>query len=200
MVYLIGASSLYQAFISPPYSVRYPVYNKSTAIPGMSLNPRTRNKLKDLSLLFEKGVLKNRVDIVCWHDMINNSLTPHKSNRNQPLLVEQLSEILRKHSQQFAAIIYCQRFGTPNIFDKRRTLNILIVDVKKKLLSKRKQKTPAITNEIRKLDPSSVLERNFITGILRKSANLYRLVLQKRSKTRKRKSKKEKKAESLLTW
>ena len=200
MVYLIGASSLYQAFISPPYSVRSLVYNKSTAIPGMSLNPRTRNKLKNLSLLFEKGVLKNRVDIVCWHDMINNSLTPHKSNRKQPLLVEQLSEILRKHSQQFAAIIYCQRFGTPNIFDKLRTLNILIVDVKKKLLSKRKQKTPAITNEIRKLHPWSVLERNFITGIMRKFANLYRLVLQKRSKTRKRKSKKEKKAESLLTW
>ena len=194
MVYLIGASSLYQAFNSSPYSVRSPVYNKSTAIPGLSLNPRTRNKLKDLSLLLEKGFLKNRVDIVCWHDVINNSITPHKTNGNQPLSVEQLLEILRKHSQKFAAIIYCQRFGTPNIFDKLRTLNILIVDVKKKLLSKRKQKTPAITNEIRKLHPWPVLERNFITGILRKSANLYCLVLQKRSKTRKRKSKKKKKA------
>ena len=99
-----------------------------------------------------------------------------------------------QHSQKFAAIIYCQGFGTPNIFDKLRTLNILIVDVKKKLLSKRKQKTPAITNEIRKLHPWPVLQRNFITGILRKSANLYCLVLQKRSKTRKRKSKKKKKA------
>ena len=93
-----------------------------------------------LSLLLEKGFLKNRVDIVCWHDVIINSITPHKSNGNQPLSVEQLLEILRKHPQKFAAIIYCQRFGTPNISDKLRTLNMLIVDVKKKFLSKRKQK------------------------------------------------------------
>ena len=101
-----------------PYSVRSPVYNKSTAIPGLSRNPRTRNKLKDISLLLEKGFPKNRVDIVCWHDVINNSITPHKSNGNQPLSVEQLLEIPRKHSEKFAAIIYCQRFGTANIFDK----------------------------------------------------------------------------------
>ena len=194
MVYLIGASSLYYAFNSSQYSVRSPVYNMSTAILGLSLNPRTIYKLKHFSLLHEKGFLKNWVDIVCRHDVINKSITPQISNGNQPLSVEHLLEILRKHSQKFAAIIYCQKFGTPNIFDELRTLNILIVDVKKKLLSKRKQKTPAITDEIRKLHPWPVLERNFLAGILRKAANLYCLVLQKRSKTRKSKSKKKKKA------
>ena len=199
MVYFIGASSLYQAFTSSFHSVRSPVYNKSTAILGLSLNPRTRNRLKDLRLLLEKGFLKNRIDMVCWHDVINNSLTPHKSNGNQLLSVEQLLEILRKHSQKFAAIIYCQRFGTPNIFDKLRTLNILVVDVKKRLLSKRKQKTPAITNEIRKLHPWLLLEQNFITGILRKSANLYCLVFQKPSRTQKENPKRKRKLANLVS-
>ena len=158
MVHLKGASSFYQAFNFSPHSVRSPVYNKSIAVPGFSLNPRTRNKLKDLGVLLEKGFLENRVDEVCLHDVINNSLTPHKSNKNLPLSVEQLLEILRKHSQKFAAIIYCQKFGTTNIFNKLSTLNILIVDVKKSLLSQRK-KTPAMTNEIRNIHPWLVLEQ-----------------------------------------
>ena len=126
-------------------------YNKTTAIPGLSFNPQRGNNFEDLGLLLETGFLKNWVDIVCWHVVINDSYTPHKSNGSQPLSIEQFLESLRTHSQKFAAIFYCQRFGTSNIFDKLRNLNILLVDVKKNLLPKRKQKTPATTNEIRKL-------------------------------------------------
>ena len=194
MVYLIGASSLYRAFNSSPYSLRSTIYKKSTAIPGLSLNPNSNNRLKDLGFLLERGQLRDRSDLVCWHDVINNSITEHKSNGNKALTVEQLLQILKKHSHKFAAIIYCQRFSTPNILEELRTLNILIIDVKKKLMSKRKQKTPKITSELQKVHPWPELERNFITTILKKSTDLYSLVLQKRSKTRKRKPRKKKKA------
>ena len=183
MVYLIGASSLYRAFNSSPYSLRSKIYKKSTAIPGLSLNPNSNDRLKDLGFLLERGQLRDRSDLVCWHDVINNSITEHKSNGNKALTVEQLLQILKKHSHKFAAIIYCQRFSTPNILEELRTLNILIIDVKKKL-----------TSELQKVHPWPELERNFITTILKKSTDLYSLVLQKRSKTRKRKPRKKKKA------
>ena len=194
MVYLIGASSLYRAFNSSPYSLRSIIYKKSTAIPGLSLNPNSNNRLKDLGFLLKRGQLRDRSDLVCWHDVTNNSITEHKSNGSKVLTVEQLLQILKRHSHKFAAIIYCQRFSTPNILEELRTLNILIIDVKKKLLSKRKQKTPKITSELQKVHPWFELERNFITTILKKSTDLYSLVLQKRSKTRKRKPRKKKKA------
>ena len=194
MVYLIGASSLYRAFNSSPYSLRSTIYKKSTAISGLSLNPNSNNRLKDLGFLLERGQLRDRSDLVCWHDVIDNSITEQKSNGNKALTVEQLLQILKKHSHKFAAIIYCQRFSTPNILEELRTLNILIIDVKKQLLSKRKQKTPKITPELQKIHPWPELEHNFITTILMKSTDLYSLVLQKRSKTRKRKPRKKKKA------
>ena len=96
MVYLIGASSLYRAFNSSPYSLRSTIYKKSTAIPGLSLNPNSNNRLKDLGFLLERGQLRDRSDLVCWHDVIKNSITEHKSNGNKALTVEQLLHILKK--------------------------------------------------------------------------------------------------------
>ena len=182
MVYLVGASSLYRVFNSSPYSLRSTIYKKSTAIPGLSLNPNSNNRLKDLGFLLERGHVRERSDLVCWHDVINNSITEHKSNGNKTLTVEQLLQILKKHFHKFAAIIYCQRFSTPNILEELRTLNILIIDVKKQFLSKRKQKTPKITSKIQNVHPWPELERNFITTILKKSTDLYSLVLQKTQK------------------
>ena len=96
MVYLIGASSLYRAFNSSPYSLRSTIYKKSTAISGLSLNPNSNNRLKDLGFLLERGQLRDRSDLVCWHDVINNSITEQKSNGNNALTVEQLLQILKK--------------------------------------------------------------------------------------------------------
>ena len=162
---------------------------------GIQLGVFRHCAIDEIGFLLERGQLRDRSDLVCWHGVINNSITEHKSNGNKALTVEQLLQILKKHSHKFAAIIYCQRFGTPNILEELRTLNILIIDVKKKLLSKRKQKTSKITSELQKVHPWPELERNFITTILKKSTDLYSLVLQKRSKTRKKTQKKE---ESLI--
>ena len=153
MVYLIGARSLYRAFNSSPYSLRSSIYKKSTAIPGLSLNRNSNNRLKDLGFLLETGQLRDRSDLVCWHDVINNSITEHESNGNKALTVEQLSQILKKHSHKFAAIIYCRRISTPNILEELRTLNILIIDVKKNFCSSASRKHQKLPLNYKKITP-----------------------------------------------
>ena len=157
MVYLIGASSLYRAFENAPYSLKSSNQKRSFALSGLSFKPRSE-KLKNFGYLLRQRSFKNSKNLVCWHDVINNSITKHKSNNYTACS-------LKQYTKNFIAIVYCQRFGTSNIHEDLRQLNIIIIDAKTKLLSKRKQNLPEFAQEIKNSTPglywSAILSQRF---------------------------------------
>ena len=78
--------------------------------------------------------------IVKWHDVINNSITPHKSNNNIGLTTEELTQMLLSHKDKINSIIYCQRIATNNIFKSLLKTEILVIDAKKKFFAQKQPK------------------------------------------------------------
>ena len=74
-----------------------------------------------------------------WHDLINNAITPHRSNNYQPQSVTHLLASLRSLTD-LCGIVYCQRTGSPNIFEDLRTVDCLITQVTTDFLSKSEQR------------------------------------------------------------
>ena len=55
---------------------------------------------------------------VIWHDVVNNSLSPHRSKSNKPLILPQLFAMLKKYQERIEAIMYCPIERTPDIYDQ----------------------------------------------------------------------------------
>ena len=49
-----------------------------------------------------------------WHDVVNNSLSKHRSNNDNSLTTECLIEILKENKSKMSAIIYVHPQNTPN--------------------------------------------------------------------------------------
>ena len=52
--------------------------------------------------------------------MLNNSLTPHKSNNNTALTPKELASELLKFKSCITALVFCERIGAPLPFDDLR--------------------------------------------------------------------------------
>ena len=50
-----------------------------------------------------------------WHDVVNNSLSRHRSNNSKPLIPSQFIAVLEKYRERIEAIVFCPREGTPVI-------------------------------------------------------------------------------------
>ena len=188
MVLIVGASCLYKAINFLPSWQRKSLEGNIFARPGLSFN-NCISKLKNLQHLLSHGSLNGRTDLIIWHDILSNSITPHRTNNNTPQSTDELIATLKIFRQNIKAILYNRRFGTPQLFDKLCEHRVsLVISVQKHLLSRRKQKSPWFVQEIQKVHPDVNIEINFVNIILAHESNLRKLTLKKRSKARKRKS------------
>ena len=108
MVFILAASSLHHAIKTLPQALQDHYKEGIYAIPGLSFNPNAVKVRKtdqfQLSRFFRD---KNR--LVIWHDVVNNSLSRHRSNENQHLTPSQLIPVLEKYHERIEAIVYCPR-------------------------------------------------------------------------------------------
>ena len=92
-------------------------------------------------------------DVVFWHDVLNNSISRHDSNNFQALSVSQLIDELNAIQDKLCALVCCQRYRTPYIFDALNELetdhNIEVFSVVKDFISTKKQKDPELLTNIR---------------------------------------------------
>ena len=116
MVQILAASSLYHALKSVQYNEKKELLTKITTVPGLSFNPNIKNRLKIAQNLLVRSRLSTRTDIVVWHDLINNSISSHKSIYYRPSSVQELTNYLTTNNNKFKALVHCQRTGTPDIF------------------------------------------------------------------------------------
>ena len=89
MVYIVAASSVDHALdtLNPENPKTYK--EKIFSIPGLSLNPNTKNPQKIVQNLLSKD-LAEKTDIIIWHDVLNKSISKHESNNYRALTVPQL--------------------------------------------------------------------------------------------------------------
>ena len=79
MVFVIGASSLHHALEKLPASFQYQLVETYLAMPGLSFNPNAVNSRKTVPH-YLASFLYHQLNIVIWHDNINNSNSRHRSN------------------------------------------------------------------------------------------------------------------------
>ena len=106
MLKIIAASSLYNSVEDLQIHLRKQLQKLVHAGPGFSLNPKSVNKSKDVLNILKSEELKTG-KIFLWHDLITNTITPHKSNDYQPQSVTQLVTSLRSR-RNLCGIVYCQ--------------------------------------------------------------------------------------------
>ena len=175
MVFILAASSLHHAFETLTLEEKPRYKDKIYTIPGLSLNPHTENPRKIVQNLLAKD-LKEKKDIVIWHDVLNNSISRHDSNNFQALTVPQLIDELKGLQNKISALVYCQRFRTPYIFDALHVLktdqNIEVFSIVKDFISSKKQKDPELLKQYKALHQSPELELKSLDFILRKDSQL----------------------------
>ena len=71
--------------------------------------------------------LKVKIEIVVWHDVLNNSLCKHKSIIYRPLSVPDLLNVTKTLQDKLSALVYSQRGRTPDIFDSLKELEKAIL-------------------------------------------------------------------------
>ena len=142
---VFGASSLAAAVNTLPGGVLQRLRH-ITAWPGLHLiqsSAKFRHKTLQHQLRLVQRFQSNntqhcRPKIIIWDDVIINSLTPHSSNFNNPLSPTALFQELCALPCDIAAIGYCQRKGSPDVFQLLRQ-SFLVISLVRHLLSHRKQ-------------------------------------------------------------
>ena len=155
-MHIFGASSFAAAIQSLPGGV-FCRRQHLTALPGLHLNHLSA-KFPHKTLQIQLHQLKrlqqtatqppSRLNVIIWHDVNKNSLTPHSSNYHKPLSLQALVQAISALPCDIVAIVYCQRTGSPDVFHLLQQ-SFLILHPVKHLLSHRKQHNPSIVQQYR---------------------------------------------------
>ena len=127
MINVVVASSIKRALRNLDFDDRNTLQNNITVISSLSLNPYARSDTLKLSFLLDHGILKNTNHLVLWRDILNNSLTPDKSNNKTALTPKELATELLKYKSRIIAFVYCERIGAPHAFDYLRDQYFTVV-------------------------------------------------------------------------
>ena len=114
MVFILAASSLHHAIKTLPQALQDHYKKGIYALPGLSFNPNAL-KVRKTAQFQLSHFFRDKKRLVIWHDVVNNSLSRHRSKHNKP---SQLIEVLEKYQERIEAIVYCPREGTPDIYDQ----------------------------------------------------------------------------------
>ena len=198
---VLGASSVQHALESLDRITCTLSFTQATGISGLSFNPAAKNPHKLIQNPIGRGACRDN-KLIIWHDAINNSVSKHRSNNNNPLSPQQLCDILVEYSDCLLAIVYARRRGTPNLLSDllavaKRT-GIFVIEAKK-LLSPRKQRDPTYQQELSQLHWHEPLELQLIRTALSHAHNLKKQVDTHRRPKSKNKNKRTPRAKKALT-
>ena len=81
-MYILAASSLSHAHKTLRMAEQNRISQYCYALGGLSLNCKYQSKRAQT---FLDGELAHRIDIIIWHDLINNSISKHNRNNDTAL-------------------------------------------------------------------------------------------------------------------
>ena len=171
MVFVLGASSLDHALRKLPAPSQKSVKDYSFTKPGLMLNFNARDSQKTIQYYYHH-YLSHRNDLVIWHDAVKNSISRHRSNNNRKLSSEQLVNLLLRYRTNICAIVYCRRNGTEDIEESLGSTGILVLNIVKEFISKRKAKNQVLIEKYKELHQPPSLELKTLLLLRRYSSNL----------------------------
>ena len=184
MAMIVAASSLYHSLKDPEQEERRETQQKVYAVPGLPLNPNTLTRGKDLQVLLKLQSLASK-QIIIWHDVLNNSISPHRTNNYTPCRLDELLVYLQSKRRQISGIVYCRRTGTPDIFEDLRKTEIIVIKTTGSLISRRKRQNPAVLREYLQVHQSSELELKSLRLVLSHRDHLPGIFSRIRAQTKK---------------
>ena len=134
-------------------------------------------------------------NFIIWRDVINNSLSKHRSNNDNPLTPENLIKVLEEYKNKISAIVYVHRQNTTNIYGRLVETGILTINVTKHLISKRKASNKELIRKLKLVHHPAFLEIKNLRIIRRYFPNLSEFINKvesRRPSSRKRKVDKQK--------
>ena len=137
MVFILAASSLHHAIKT-----------------ALSFNPNAV-KVRTTAQFQLSHFFCDKTRLVIGHDVVNNSLSRHRSNNNKPLTPSQLTAVLEKYQKRIEAIVYCPREETPDIYDQLKRSSLVTIHIVKDIVSRRKQKDPMFTQRVQSITPKA---------------------------------------------
>ena len=181
MVFILAASSLHHAIQTAPQVTQNRYKRNVYALPGLSFNPNAL-KIRKTAQFQLSHFFHDKKRLVIWHDVVNNSLSRHRSNDNKPLTPSQLIAVLENYQERIEAIVYCPREGTPDISDQLKCSTLVTIHLVKDIVSRRKQKDLSLLKEYRALHQRLALELKTLTIVLTHKNNLRSLITRSRRK------------------
>ena len=151
------------------------------ALPGLSFNPNAV-KVRKNAQFHLSHFFRDEKRLVIWHDVVNNSLSRHRSNNNKPFTPSQLIAELEEYQERIEAIVYCPREGTPDIYDQLKRSTPVTFHIVKDIVSKRKEEEPSLLKEYRALHQRPALELKTLTIVLAHKNNLRSMITRSRPK------------------
>ena len=177
MVFIIAASSLHHSVNTLPLTLQKRLDVTFKAVPGLSFNLNANNRQKTAQYLlsnYPKCMIEK--NFITWHDVINNSLSKHRSTNDNPLTPESLIEILKEYKNKILAIIYVNRQNSPYLYGRLVETGILTIDVTKHSISKRKASNKELIRKLKLIHPPAFLEIKNLRIIRRYFPNLSELI------------------------
>ena len=116
MVFILAESSLHHA-LETLTCQKNNLREKLYSIPGLSLNTYTK-KYENIEQNLLDVQLKDKNNVVNWHEVIYHSTSRHKSNEFRSLSVPDLLAILNQLQDSSGALVYCQRDRPPHIAEE----------------------------------------------------------------------------------
>ena len=181
MVFILAASSLHHAIKTLPHALQDHYNEGIYALPGLSFNPNAL-KVRKTAQFQLSHFFRDKKRLVICHDVVNNSLSRHRSNNNKPLTSSQLFAVLEKYQERIEAIVYCLREGTPDVYDPLKRSTLVTIHLVKDIVSRRKQKDPSLPKEYRALHQRPALELKTLTIVLAHKKNLRSMITRSRPK------------------
>ena len=103
MVFILAASSLHHAIKTSLQALQDHYKKGIYALPGLSFNPNAV-KVRKTAQFQLSHFFPDKKRLLLWHDVVNNSLSRHRSNNNKPLTPSQLIAVLEEYQERIEAI------------------------------------------------------------------------------------------------
>ena len=181
MVLILAASSLHHAIKTRPQALQEYYKEGIYALPGLSFNPNAF-KVRKTAQFQWSHFFRDKKRLVIWHDVVNNSLSRHRSINDKPLTLSQLIAVLEEYQERKEAIVYCPKDGTPDIYNQLKRSTLVTIHLVKDIVSRRKQRDLSLFKEYRALHQRPSLELKTLTIVLAHKNNLRSLIARSRQK------------------
>ena len=164
MVFINAASSLHHSVNTLPLTLQKRLDDTFKAVPGLNFNLNANNRQKTVQYVLSNSpkCMIEKIFII-WHDVINNSMSKHRSNNDNPLTPESLIKILEDYKNKISAIIYVHRQNTPNIYGLLVETGILTINVTKHLISKIKASDKELIPKLKLIHPPALFPQSVRT-------------------------------------